>query len=67
MLSEAWDQPEKFPHGDAPLMEYGSNQLCQVQPDVGDVYCHVFSHLQDFLKPEENTHMVHAFQSMFKV
>lgn len=39
-------------------MEHGSDQFCQVEPDVGDVYCHVFSHLQELLKPEE-THSAH--------
>lgn len=44
-------------------MQHGSDQLCQVQPDVGDVYRHVFSHLQDLLEPEE-THTVHTFQGL---
>ncbi len=44
-------------------MEHGSDQFCQVQPDVGDVYRHVISHLQDFLNPEE-TH-THTHTSKF--
>lgn len=34
-------------------MEHGCDQFCQVQPDVGDVYGHVFCHLQDFMEPDD--------------
>lgn len=32
-------------------MEHGGDELSQVLPDVGDVYGHILSHLQDLLEP----------------
>lgn len=48
----SWNRPEQLSHGDAPLLQHGSDELSQVQEDVWDVYCHVFSHLQNLLKPD---------------
>lgn len=48
---KAGDSPEELAHGDASLVEHGGDDLGQVEPDVGDVYGHVLSHLQDLLEP----------------
>lgn len=47
------DLPEKLSHGDASLVQHRCDQFCQVQPDVGDVYRDVFSHLQDLMEPDD--------------
>ena len=53
---KVWASPEELSHGDASLVEHGVDELRQVLPDVGDVYGHVLSHLQDLLEPMMKTH-----------
>lgn len=51
LRSGAWPSPEQFLHGDAAFLQDGGDELSQVQPDVRDVYFHVFCNLQDLPQP----------------
>lgn len=43
--------PEELAHGNASLVQHRGDDLSQVEPDVGNVYGHVISHLQNLLQP----------------
>lgn len=51
LRSGAWPSPEQLLHRDAAFLQDGGDELSQVQPDVWDIYFHVFCNLQDLSQP----------------